>query len=655
MPIHRTDGLHSVDAARRLFFNHATSDLSGLLPSPLLKSWERSRHFGLSANDAILFDTVSRTDQRFLQEKHADLLTYVVPELKRLRQVCADPGLVFACLDANATVIHAVSDPLRAGRRLSDILRTGLSLDERLVGTTAPGCALHDGIATIVRASEHFLDEARNFACAAVPIFGPNGRSIGCIDATSTVSSDPASVLEPMMLAANAIQNRMICDLPEAIVIGLHPHPAMLDTPMQALIALTPDGHVVGANQIARQYLRFGQLGDDELTCEILFEKTISQLMRQLQASSPPDSSTLIAAGFRFQARLQPISGAAQRTTARERAHLPAFASHADRPGRASSLNTDLDTYCFQDPSLNRTLNQAHLVFSRDIPIILNGETGTGKEVVARALHQRGPRRNGPFIAVNCAALPAGLIESELFGYEDGAFTGGRRGGAPGKFEQANNGTLLLDEIGDMPLDMQGRLLRALQERAIVRIGGTRSIPLDLSVICATHRDLSTLAAQGRFRPDLLFRLQGLQLTLPPLRERADLGRLMDHLVATACRDSHPLQWHPHARKAMLAYHWPGNVRQLAHVIQLIAVLAEHDGEIRREHLPDDIVALSDTPLSDPPLRGATTDVEDTGRSMDAIQRQAILEAIARHHGNRAAAARSLGISRATLYRKLSA
>ncbi|KAA3654185.1 MAG: sigma-54-dependent Fis family transcriptional regulator [Proteobacteria bacterium] len=652
MPSHAIDGQHRIDTARRLFFNHATTDLGGLVPSPLVESWERSRHFGLSANDAILFDTVSRTDQHFLREKHACLLTYVVPELKRLRQACADPGLVFACLDTSATVIHAVSDPLRAGRRLSDILRPGLSLDERLVGTTAPGCALHDGIATIVRASEHFLDEARSFACAAVPIFGPSGHSVACIDVTSTIDSDPASVLEPMMLAANAIQNQMILDLPETIVIGLHPHPAMLDTPMQALIALTPDGRVVGANQIARQYLHFGRLGDDELTCEILFEKTFSQLMRQLQASGNPSNRTLVAAGLRFQARLQPPAEAATAST------CPLPAAEAPRTklaADASPHSAGLDSYCFMDPSLNRTLNQAHLVFSRDIPIILNGETGTGKEIVARALHQRGPRHKGPFVAVNCAALPAGLIESELFGYEDGAFTGGRRGGSPGKFEQANGGTLLLDEIGDMPLDMQGRLLRALQERAIVRIGGTRAIGLNLSIICATHRDLSALAAKGHFRPDLLFRLQGLQLTLPPLRERADLGQLMDHLVARACQDRLPLQWHPHAREAMLAYHWPGNVRQLAHVIQLITVLAEHDGQIRIEHLPDDILALTAASAPSSLRTSTSTDVEGTGRSMDAIQRQAILEAISRHQGNRAAAARSLGISRATLYRKLSA
>ena len=293
-------------------------------------------------------------------------------------------------------------------------------------------------------------------------------------------------------------------------------------------------------------------------------------------------------------------------------------------------------------------IHVASRAFARDIPVLINGETGTGKEVLARRLHDGSARAAGPFVAINCSSLPAGLIESEFFGYEDGAFTGGRRGGAPGRFEQARGGTLFLDEIGDMPLELQGRLLRVLQERSFTRLGGARLIAFDAHIVSATHRKLDELVAAGLFREDLYYRIKGVRVSLPALRERDDRATLIDALLLREAGAEPGPRLSADARQLLLAYRWPGNIRQLCHVLRLALTLAEGEDEIGVEHLPEEL-------LDEPPACARTRRSAPTG--MDAclrdVELNAVREAMDKCAGNVSAAARSLGVARATLYRKL--
>lgn len=298
------------------------------------------------------------------------------------------------------------------------------------------------------------------------------------------------------------------------------------------------------------------------------------------------------------------------------------------------------------DSHLQSRICQAMRAFSHDIPILIGGETGTGKEVLARHLHEGGPRASGPFVAINCSAIPAGLIESELFGYDNGAFTGARRGGMAGRLEQANGGTLFLDEIGDMPIELQARLLRVLQERMLTRLGSTRSITLDCSVVCATHRDLAQRVAAGEFREDLYYRINGLRVTLPALRERGDLDELIDHLLAQSSAAFESVCLSPAARRCLHLHHWPGNIRELQQVIRVGCALAE-SGLIDLAQLPPELtegrqMAVERTVAAAAP---ATT--------LYQAESEAVRVAFERHAGNVSATARALGITRATLYRKL--
>jgi transcriptional regulator with PAS, ATPase and Fis domain len=274
----------------------------------------------------------------------------------------------------------------------------------------------------------------------------------------------------------------------------------------------------------------------------------------------------------------------------------------------------------------------------------------------AKAFHNSGPRQGLPFVALNCASIPETLIESELFGYQGGAFTGARKEGAPGKIQQAHGGTLFLDEIGDMPLNLQARLLRVLQERCVTPLGSTRAIQVDISLVCATHRKLREEVARGTFREDLYYRLNGLSVTLPPLRDRTDIRAMVSKLAASeAASRGEAVKFSEGALQAIENYGWPGNIRQLFNVIRVaIALLDDNETTITETHLPEELfevmpVAAGNAPAFDPwaaaPLEGAS--------SLDEISRQAALRTLEAAGGNISAAARQLGISRNTLYRKL--
>jgi transcriptional regulator with PAS, ATPase and Fis domain len=279
-------------------------------------------------------------------------------------------------------------------------------------------------------------------------------------------------------------------------------------------------------------------------------------------------------------------------------------------------------------------------VAGSDSTVLLAGESGTGKELFARAIHAAGPRRTGPFVAINCGAIPDTLLESELFGYEDGAFTGARRGGRAGKFELAHGGTLFLDEVGDLPLHLQVKLLRVLQERYIERVGGNKRIEVSLRVIAAANKSLEELVRQGLFREDLFYRLSVIPLTIPPLRERPeDVVPLARHFLDQYTRrmDKGPYAMTPEFQTCLREYPWPGNVRELSNIIEYAVNMA--DGPLlTRDGLPAKLRRAADAPWS--------------GYNLAEVERRLILEVVEKV-GDKEHAAGLLGISRATLYRKL--
>jgi two-component system response regulator AtoC len=298
--------------------------------------------------------------------------------------------------------------------------------------------------------------------------------------------------------------------------------------------------------------------------------------------------------------------------------------------------------------SLKRVTDMANRAAPTDLTVLIHGESGTGKELMARAIHRLSVRKEGPFIPVNCAAIPEGLLESELFGHERGAFTGAIRA-RPGRFELAREGTLFLDEIGDMPVAMQAKILRVLQERQFERVGGTRAIDADVRVIAATHQDLESLAGEGRFRSDLFYRLQGVRLVMPPLRERIDdLPLLVTHLLERAAQRlwRQPATVSTEALRCLWTYPWPGNIRELQHVLEGAMVLS--DGVILPEHLPPAVQRGAKTPATGDPTAPVVTGSLD--EALEEWERRAILDALQKAHGVQARAAKILGITERSLW-----
>lgn len=293
---------------------------------------------------------------------------------------------------------------------------------------------------------------------------------------------------------------------------------------------------------------------------------------------------------------------------------------------------------------------------------MITGETGTGKELLARYIHEVSARRGHPFVPVNCTAIPRELIESELFGYEEGAFTGDRKGGKPGKFEMANGGTFFLDEIGDMPPDLQAHLLRVIEEKEIYRVGGTRPVHLDVLLIAATNKNLPQEIRKGAFRKDLYYRLSGFHIPLPNLCDRTkDIPLLVNHFLERLCRDNGTQKaLAPETMEALEKHTWPGNIRELSNVVERSYYLSQDSKVIRPCHMPGYIV---DSDPSTDRRSGPSTGVDDADdlaqrypegvASVREAEKRLIRQTIVRSGHNLSRAAASLGISRTTLYRKI--
>ena len=457
------------------------------------------------------------------------------------------------------------------------------------------------------------------------------GELLGILDVSGDQRGGHPHTLGLVSTAARMIENRLVvAGAKRGLRLHLHAQPEGIGSVAEGIVALSDDGWIVGAN---RQGLALLGLAAADIGATPLF-RVLDTRLEQLLAHSQRRS-------------LQPIllrrhDGTTLYGQIQASLKAPvAIQPPAEKP--ASDALSRLDT---GDSRWRIAADKARRIAGKPIPLLLNGESGVGKELFARAVHQSSPQKNGPFVAINCAALPENLIEAELFGYASGAFTGARKEGSLGRLREAHGGTLFLDEIGDMPLAMQTRLLRVLQERQVTPLGGGAPVNVNFALICATHCNLREAADSGRFRSDLYYRINGLTLNLPALRERNDFPALVGKLLA----DLFPggdLHLAPELLARLAGYRWPGNLRQLASVLRTAVAMLDPDEErIDWRHLPDDLI----DELNQPARR---QDAAAAAQSLDQLSRSAIAQALAASRGNVSAAARQLGISRQTLYRKL--
>jgi len=623
---------------------------AGLLDSRLARSWQRSLANGLSPIGRPLeVPHLSAGEIRHSTERHRDLIANARPVMAHLFSQVRDADNMVILADAQGLLLDALGEGDFLSRAERVTLMPGASWDERHRGTNAIGTALTENASLEIHGAEHFLDRNSFLTCAAAPILAPDCRLLGVLDISGDQRGRHPHTLGLVRTATQMIENSFFKAAHAGdICLHLHALAEGLGTVAEGLLALSEDGWIVAANRAALQMLglRPADLGAMPLA-RVLSESLDRLLIRGRQDAQAAQACRMVDGGrlyVRVVAGRKPLS-------------IPSAARAATALSPADALEK-LNT---GDAAMALAIERGRRVLGKPIPLLLHGESGVGKELFACALHASGLRRDAPFVAVNCAALPENLIEAELFGYAAGAFTGAAREGRQGRLREAHGGTLFLDEIGDMPLALQGRLLRVLQERQVSPLGGGKPQAVDFSLICATHRRLKEEVAAGRFRADLYYRLNGLTLSLPALRDRDDFSTLTGRLLTDLSPDL-PVFLAPDLARALAAYRWPGNLRQLANALRTAVALLDPDEiTINREHLPEDLAEDLTTNLATSmttqPEVAPVDDVKSPpeAESLHDLSRLAIDRAICLARGNHSEAARRLGISRNTLYRKLKA
>ncbi|USD43824.1 sigma-54-dependent Fis family transcriptional regulator [Vibrio sp. SCSIO 43135] len=578
-------------------------------PSWLSSSWVRSSDAGLKQRK-LPEDT--RISEPLLKQRkqQARTLIEVVERfaLPLFNQMFARTDSRLILTDNEGVVIASWGQERFQEKLTSIALGTGSCWLERLKGTNAIGTALVEAKPISVIGEQHFIKQHQFISCSASPVLDHMGNLRGVLDITSEQQQHDVTTQVLVQNMVQLVENHLLSHIPEgSIRVDLACEKALLNSGWQGIVIADQSGLVVAHNQVASQLLSLNSAIGSSL--DAILEET-------------KYSSSLV-----FEKQYLDSKVAVRKTV---------------------SASSDLH---YGDSTIEHAWQQANKVIDKDVSVLILGETGVGKGEFVKALHKNSAKKNAPLVTVNCGALPKDLVESELFGHVPGAFTGASSKGYIGKVRQADKGILFLDEIADMPLEAQCRLLHVLQEKVVVPVGSTQSHQVDIQVIAATHKNLEQLVERGEFRLDLYYRLNGLVLNLPALRNRADKQALYQAIHAKYAEVGQKLS--VSLIEAFDQHTWPGNLRELDNVLKVSSLLASDEAELALHHLPS---SLLNKTLGVPIAQGS-------GQLVDAFEKtdlkstidSTLLQTFEATQGNVSKTSRLLGVSRNTIYRKLKA
>jgi len=636
-----------ISRARSEFFSCGTLP-TGVVPDAIIRSWQRSLANGVDAEgEQTCPPILSRHELAGLTAQNRTFLDQSRPVMENLYEQVQNTSSMVILADAAGVILHSLGDANYIDRARKVSLLPGGVWSESVRGTNAIGTALVEQSPVVVHSAEHFASVNHFMTCSASPIFDPFGSLLGVLDVSGDCRAQQQHTMALVRISAQQIENQMFSGGFESeISLHFHSRPEFIGTLYEAMAVFARDGRFVAANRSALLHLGLDRYQASRLTFADLFDLPLDSLSTQTGLVPQPVMQLRTYGGMAVFGRVKgDFPGPSPKTMPVESRLSASPMSVAER----NSGYATLESLELGDTAMQRAIEKTRKVLGHDIPLMIEGESGTGKELFARAFHCSGLRRNGPFVALNCAAIPEGLIEAELFGYQEGAFTGARRKGSVGRIRQADGGTLFLDEIGDMPVPLQARLLRVLQERSVTPLGGSEACPVNIAVVCATNRKLREEIAAGRFREDLYYRLNGLMISLPRLRDREDRLSLA-HAIVGKLAGPRTVRIGQEALQIIENNSWPGNVRQLHSVLRTAVALLGADREIGVEHLPEDFLEQyrEDDSLTARTGEGSLVDQVN----LDRLETMAIRNAIRECGGNLSAAARALGVSRTTLYRK---
>jgi transcriptional regulator of acetoin/glycerol metabolism len=583
----------------------------------------------------------------------------------------ADLGYMLLLTDADGIAVDYIGNPATEPQLKRAGLYVGADWNEAHAGTCGVGTCLIERTTITCHREEHFDATHIGLTCTSSPLYAPDGALLGVLD-VSALSSPDARDSQHLVWHLTTMYAQMIEDanflraFGEHWILRLGRVRGLVEVSGELMLAFDEDGLIVGANTGARR--QFWQALGGERDGGGLLGTPLTELLdispQTLWSLARGHAAPEVATRFPHHGQRFFPSVVPPRTRAGSALHMPPPRSvMVEAVAMPAPPRAALERLAGDDPAMQQLIHQAGRLVDCGVTLLIQGETGAGKEVLAKALHEHSRRADKPFVAVNCASIPESLIESELFGYTPGSFTGGRSKGMKGLIAQSDGGTLFLDEIGDMPLHLQTRFLRVLSESEVLPLGADKPVPVTLNVIAATHRDLRGAIERGVFREDLYYRLSGAVLRLPPLRERRDVRYLVETVFAEEAQrlNLRHASLSDAALQRLLAHRWPGNVRELRNALRYALALAGEQ-PVTPAELPAEIAQgaapalpmLPTVPLSPPlavPALSAPAQ-DDTGGADDETAQQ-LLQVLRRHKWSITASAQELRVCRATIYRQM--
>ena len=591
---------------------------------------------------------VERSELESRCERMGALLSIARIEMLGLSRQMMHTQYGIMLTDQDGVILSYVGDPAFSLTARRSGFREGAIWSEQELGTNGMGTCLMTRQPIVIHRSDHFLVQNTDLTCSAAPIFDMHGRVVAALDISGCSTGQQTHTLALVEIAAQNIENRALLHACKPYyALRFHRSADFVSTPGEGVLAFDEGGTIIGANRSALETLGFA---DHKSLCG----QSVGSVLDAPLA-------TLLHMSMRHGFRPEPLA-----TRNGHRALFGVVQPPADEfrlvprsiaVGTQSSSNV-LDIMEPTDPVMMRNVQTLRRILNRDISVLLLGETGTGKGYLAKAIHQASKRADKPFVAVNCAAIPELLIESELFGYKAGAFTGAAREGNIGRVLQANGGTLFLDEIGDMPMPLQARLLTVIEEREVMPLGGSKPVPVDIRIISATHRNPQEMIARGAFRDDLYYRLNGISLTLPPLRERKDVAEVVRSLLRVEAGERNPVQIDEALVQCLARYPWPGNIRQLRNLLCTMLALRESD-YLTLEDFDESWLSTGGSCAGAqlrPPVDSTAAAVPvagDDSNVLSSAECEALRRTLEACNWNVSAVAARLNLSRKTVYRKM--
>ena len=652
-------------ASWQKFITTGEIDAAGVRPE-VAASWRRCRAAGTDPAAVRSRRVLAADALQALLEQKKYLIDIARPFMENLYGFVANSNFVVLLCDERGYIMETVGD--------SDVIDNapdlnfcrGASWTEAEVGTNGVGTALVLKRPFQVSGAEHYCRKHYPWTCSGAPIFDDDQQMIGILEVSGPVEETHLHTLGMVVAAVEAIRHQLRNRKKnrELALLNNRLNNIFL-TVSDGVLVVDKTGSIMQINPVAERILGDSRQVFEGASISDIFEKSapIGAMLAAGQTFNDHELVLITGAGpvYAF-ASGKPIKD--------DQGNITGGVIFINPINRIKKLINRFSgahaSFHFEDivgnsAALSKAIELATLAAGNDSNALLCGESGTGKEIFAHSIHNKSARRHGPFIAVNCGAIPRELIGSELFGYVEGAFTGAHKGGRPGKFELASGGTLFLDEIGDMPLEQQVALLRVIQDKTITRIGGDKPTLVDVRIICATNKNLPLEIAKGNFRQDIYYRLNVISITLPPLRQRReDIGLMFQVFLERVCRKltipAPPVN--PEVVERLRQYDWPGNAREFQNVVERMVNLANGQ-PIEPEHLPEDVLnprALTAPPEPALPAVQAATITSEKRRIQKILadqERQEILGLLAKNQGNMSQVARDLGIARNSLYRKL--